>query len=175
MSRWMMCLPMEAFHTRLGVICIQHSDGRKRLNLTHLELLLGISAVAAIATEHATQVNVLEMQKLLLQEDLEIRTALIGTSTRMAELKASISKAAAVDSTVLIRGESGTGKELVARSIHQTSKRSAGAFVAVNCGAIPESMLESELFGHEKGALTNAIAQKKGEFELATGRNDAIG
>lgn len=169
MSRWMMCLPMQAFHMQLGVIYIQHSDGRKRLNLKHLELLLGISSVAAIATEHATQVNVLEMQKLLLQEDLEIRTELIGTSARMAELKAWISKAAAVDSTVLIHGETGTGKELVARSIHQTSKRSAGAFVTVNCGAIPETMLESELFGHEKGAFTNAIAQKKGKFEIANG------
>src|SRR6202044_1848186 len=74
---------------------------------------------------------------------------------------------AQVDTTVLIRGENGTGKELVARAIHHNSPRKHGEFVAVNCGAIPESLMESEFFGHEKGAFTGAIERKIGKFQLA--------
>jgi len=94
---------------------------------------------------------------------------IIGRSPKMVELYKIISRVAAVDSTVLITGESGTGKELVARTIHYHSPRSARPFVAINCGAIPEQLLESELFGHMKGSFTGAIANKAGLLEMARG------
>ncbi|MBF0317387.1 MAG: sigma-54-dependent Fis family transcriptional regulator [Nitrospirae bacterium] len=92
---------------------------------------------------------------------------LLGQSTRMKQLYATIDKVANSDSTVLICGESGTGKELVAKAIHYCSNRLDKPFVPVNCGAIPNELLESELFGHEKGAFTGAINTRKGRFELA--------
>jgi two-component system response regulator HydG len=94
---------------------------------------------------------------------------LVGTSEKMEALRRSIEKVAPADTTVFIAGESGTGKELVAHAIHRLSRRAAGPFVKVNCGAITETLLESELFGHEKGAFTGAVKQKLGRFELADG------
>ena len=93
----------------------------------------------------------------------------VGSSAAVAELDELMRKVAAFDSTVLIRGESGSGKELVARQIHDLSERRAAPFVPVNCGAIPKELLESELFGHEKGAFTGAISSRIGRFELADG------
>ncbi len=93
----------------------------------------------------------------------------VGASTRMIALDRLIRQVAPHDTTVLLRGESGTGKEMAARTIHDASNRRAGPFVAINCGAIPSELLESELFGHEKGAFTGAIATRKGRFELAEG------
>ncbi|MFQ5657902.1 MAG: sigma-54-dependent transcriptional regulator [Candidatus Methylomirabilales bacterium] len=94
---------------------------------------------------------------------------LIGRSPKMIELYKLISKVASVSGTVLISGESGTGKELVARTIHRTSDRAGKPFLTINCGAIPELLLESELFGHVKGAFTGAVANKAGLFEVADG------
>jgi len=94
---------------------------------------------------------------------------LIGETPVMAQLKSLISRVAPTDSTVLIRGETGSGKELVARSIHQESTRAEMPFVAVNCGALPENLIESELFGHCKGAFTGADQQRTGLFEVANG------
>ncbi len=98
-----------------------------------------------------------------------IERDLIGESHAMQAVYARVAKAAPSDSTVLIRGESGTGKELVAHAIHANSGRAQGPFVAINCAAVPEGLMESELFGHERGAFTGAIAQKKGRLELAHG------
>ena len=95
--------------------------------------------------------------------------AVIGRSDALARAAALARKVAATDATVLIRGESGTGKELFARAIHFDSPRAAGPLVKVNCGALPENLLESELFGHEKGAFTGAVARKLGLFEQADG------
>jgi two-component system response regulator HydG len=92
---------------------------------------------------------------------------LVGTGDKMAIVRRTVEKVAVSDTTVFIAGESGTGKELVARAIHRLSKRANGPFVKVNCGALTETLLESELFGHEKGAFTGAIKQKLGRFELA--------
>ncbi|MBI4573421.1 MAG: sigma-54-dependent Fis family transcriptional regulator [candidate division NC10 bacterium] len=94
---------------------------------------------------------------------------IIGRSPKMVELYKLISRVAAVDSTILITGESGTGKELVARTVHSNSARAARPFMAINCGAIPEELLESELFGHVKGSFTGAIAHKAGLLEVARG------
>lgn len=96
-----------------------------------------------------------------------LEQTLVGSSAPMRALRALIERVAKTDSTVLILGESGTGKELVARSLHQCSPRSGRPFVAVNCGAIPAELMESELFGHERGAFTGAQGLRKGRFELA--------
>ena len=121
--------------------------------------------------------RVRERQRLL-GENRELREALrerhrvegiVGDSGRMQEVLSLVRRVAGSDATVLIRGESGTGKELIARAIHHASPRAAGPFVAVNCAALPEGLLESELFGHERGAFTGAAATRKGRFELADG------
>jgi transcriptional regulator with GAF, ATPase, and Fis domain len=94
---------------------------------------------------------------------------IIGQSTSLAEVFHTLSKVAPTDSTVLVTGESGTGKELLVRALHRQSKRRDNPFVPINCGAIPKELLESELFGHEKGAFTHAIRTRPGRFELAEG------
>ena len=107
---------------------------------------------------------------MTLRTELEMSHAfgeIIGKNKKMQHLFTQIQTAAAADITVLIQGETGTGKELVARSIHDNSQRKAGPFVAVNCAAIPAELIESELFGHEHGAFTGAIAQRIGKFEQA--------
>jgi two-component system NtrC family response regulator len=107
-----------------------------------------------------------ELQQRLIHEPFE---GMLGTSPQMEEIYASIRKVATTHAPVLVVGESGTGKELVARAIHRQSSRGAGPFVVINCGAIPENLLESELFGHEKGAFTGAHIQRRGRIEAAQG------
>lgn len=99
--------------------------------------------------------------------DDDIESEIVGQNTKMKEVFNLIYKLCKVETTVLIRGENGTGKELVARAIHFNSPRKSGSFVAVNCGAIPENLMESEFFGHEKGAFTGAVERKIGKFQLA--------
>jgi two-component system nitrogen regulation response regulator NtrX len=94
---------------------------------------------------------------------------LIGNSSAMVALRDQIMRVASSNASVLINGENGTGKELVARSIHYYSPRKGKPFIAINCAAIPEELIENELFGHEKGAFTGALSQKKGKFDLADG------
>ena len=109
-------------------------------------------------------------ENVLLKEELGRRRGLpeiVGQDPRLAQVMSNLQRAAGTDTTVLLEGESGTGKELFARALHAFSTRAAGPFVAINCAAIPESLLESELFGHEKGAFTGAVARKSGKFELA--------
>lgn len=94
---------------------------------------------------------------------------LVGVSDAIADVRTLVSKVAPTEATVLLQGESGTGKEVIARLVHDCSERADGPFIPVNCGAIPRELLESELFGHEKGAFTGAVASRKGRFELAEG------
>ena len=103
-----------------------------------------------------------------LHEQFRFHT-ILSKNPRMHEVFELIGHVAQTISTVLIFGETGTGKELVARAVHEASPRRANPFVPVNCAALPESLLESELFGHEKGAFTSAVGQRKGRFELAHG------
>ncbi len=103
------------------------------------------------------------------QRHTELFRSLIGKSAAIAQVRELIQRVAPSEATVLILGESGTGKEVVARNIHYFSARSQGPFVPINCGAIPDNLLESELFGHEKGAFTGAISARRGRFELAQG------
>ena len=116
--------------------------------------------------ENEKRIDELIEQNKILSEELGY-DEMIGVSPQMKEVFSLIDQVAEKDSTVLIQGESGTGKELVARAIHKKSRRSGKAFIKVNCGALNENLLESELFGHEKGAFTGAVRQKKGRFELA--------
>ncbi|MCB1777258.1 MAG: sigma-54 factor interaction domain-containing protein, partial [Candidatus Competibacteraceae bacterium] len=103
------------------------------------------------------------------QRNAELFRSLIGNSPMIAQVRELIQRVAPSESTVMILGESGTGKEVIARNIHYYSNRNQGPFVPVNCGAIPDNLLESELFGHEKGAFTGAISTRHGRFELARG------
>lgn len=122
--------------------------------------------------DKAIEKGALVRENLYLKESLKEASSycdLIGSSPAMKVLYGTIEKVAPADSTILIYGESGTGKELVSRAIHQKSKRSAKPFVAVNCAAIPDNLLESELFGHERGSFTGALERKLGKFELASG------
>jgi transcriptional regulator with GAF, ATPase, and Fis domain len=134
--------------------------------------LLVISAVARIAStalENAEQMETLESEVHRLRRQLQFEDNMAGQSEALEKLRNTIRRVAVSDTTVLIVGESGTGKELVARSIHGQSARASEAFVAINCGALTATLLESELFGHEKGAFTGASALKRGLLETAQG------
>jgi len=122
--------------------------------------------------EKALEKRALRQENTSLKESLEQATSycdLLGQSRAMQKLFKTISSVAPTNSTVLIHGESGTGKELVARAIHKKSTRADKPFIAVNCGAIPENLFESELFGHERGSFTGAMERRVGKFELADG------
>ncbi len=122
-----------------------------------------------LRVRHALDQRRLEEENLSLRTKVERRFELVGTSAAMQRLRQLIATAGPTSGRVLISGENGTGKELVARAIHQQSPRSGRPFVAVNCAAIPETLIESELFGHERGAFTGATTQKRGQFEQADG------
>ena len=114
----------------------------------------------------------LQSENIVLREEIDTTSMfeeIVGTSPPLRTVLSHVSKVAPTDSTVLISGETGTGKELIARAIHKRSPRAARAFVAVNCAAIPSSLIASELFGHEKGAFTGALQRRQGRFELADG------
>lgn len=122
-----------------------------------------------LAIKRALSFSRLVVENKFLREEKTVNTGLIGNSPLMQQLTASIRQVAPEKATVLLAGETGTGKEVVARAIHAASPRREALFVAVNCAAIPHEMLESELFGHEKGAFTGAVKERIGKFELADG------
>src|SRR5208283_1951170 len=131
-----------------------------------LEKPLSLEKVVIVA-KRALERKKLEQENRALRADLKGTLRLIGNSDKMASLRQQIDMAAVSNTRVLIMGESGTGKELVARQMHEKSQRQKGPFVEVNCAAIPQELIESELFGHEKGAFTGATERKVGKFELA--------
>lgn len=120
-----------------------------------------------LTVKRAIEKSVLEGTLRSIRADVTRRFMLVGESSVIKQMKAQIQLVALSNSVVLITGESGSGKELVARSIHEGSPRQDGPFVEVNCAAIPQELIESELFGHEKGSFTGAVERKKGKFELA--------
>jgi DNA-binding NtrC family response regulator len=124
----------------------------------------------ALLVARALEQRRITNENLLLREELAVRRGapqLVGDDPALRKVFAGMERAAATDTTVLLEGESGTGKELFARSLHALSPRADAPFVAINCAAIPETLLETELFGHEKGAFTGAVARKPGKFEMA--------
>ncbi len=123
----------------------------------------------ALVVKHGIEESRLREENESLRRRIERRSELVGESEKIRMLKQQIALAAPTNGWVLIHGESGTGKELVARAIHRASKRANGPFVEVNCAAIPQELIESELFGHEKGSFTGATGMKRGKFELAHG------
>ena len=164
-----LCVPLVLFDRALGVIYLDSTQPRDQFNRDHLQLVTAIAGIAAVAIENARQFEWLETENERLLADVNIEHNMVGESAAMQRVYHFISKVAPTDATVLISGESGTGKELAARAMHRNSKRSQKPFMAVNCAALNESLLESELFGHEKGSFTGALAQKKGRLEIADG------
>ncbi len=167
--RSVLAVPLEVFDRVLGVIYLDASNPDARFDEDHLQLLTAIGSVAAAALDNARLMESLEEENRRLQAEMSVGHNMVGESPRMREVYQFIQRLAARDTTVLVFGESGTGKELVARAIHTNSSRSNKPCVAINCAAIADNLLESELFGHEKGAFTGAIAQKKGKLEIAEG------
>ena len=131
-----------------------------------LEKPLSLDRTMTVA-RNALALEDLRKENRNLRDSLFIEDRMVGASAGMERVRELIGQAAGSDSRILILGENGTGKELVAREIHRQSGRAAGPFVELNCAAIPESLIESELFGHEKGAFTSALARRRGKFETA--------
>ncbi len=156
-------VPLAAFEKKHGAIVLA---GRK-FDQAHLELLTAIGSVAGLCLANTMHVCGLEAENTRLLAEIGTGHNMVGESTRIREVLRIVSKVAPSETTVLIRGESGTGKELVARAVHTNSPRAPKPFIAINCATLSESLLESDLFGHEKGAFTGAIAQKRGKIELA--------
>jgi Nif-specific regulatory protein len=164
-----MCVPLIMLDRSLGVIYLDTTELDTPFDQDHLQLVSAISSITAVAIENARHFEWLVSENQRLIADFNIEHNLVGESPPIREVLQFISKVAPTDSTVLLSGESGTGKELAARAIHLNSKRADKTFMAVNCAALAESLLESELFGHEKGSFTGALTQKKGRLEIADG------
>jgi len=172
------CLPLLTRNSVLGTLNLASRDPNT-FSDTDIELLAQIAVQFAIALENALAYceieelkNRLAEEKLILEDEMRSGYQfedIVGESEVLREVLQKVETVAPTDSTVLLLGETGTGKERVARAIHNLSRRSQMPFVKINCAAIPTGLLESELFGHEKGAFTGAVAQKVGRFELADG------
>jgi transcriptional regulator with GAF, ATPase, and Fis domain len=165
----LLCAPLVLYGRALGVVYLTAADPSTRFDEGHLQLVTVISRLAAVALNNARHVEQLESENSFLRGEASVEHGMVGESAAIKKVSQFLARVAPTDTTVLIRGESGTGKELAARALHMNSRRRDRAFVAINCAALTETLLESELFGHEKGAFTGAIAQKKGKLEVADG------
>jgi transcriptional regulator with GAF, ATPase, and Fis domain len=167
--RSLLCVPLTVFQRVIGCIYLDSDSISNRLNEEHLQLVTAIAGISAVALENARRLQWLEQENERLTVEIAQERSLVGESVRMKEVYQFLKRVSPTDSTVLIEGESGTGKELAARALHRNSPRASKPFVAINCSAIPETLLESDLFGHERGAFTGAAALKKGRLEIADG------
>ncbi len=167
--RSLLCVPLTMFQKVTGCIYLDTCDAANRFDEDHLQLVAAVAGTCAVALDNARRMQWLERENLRLSTEINLDHNLIGDSSRMKEVYQFLARVAPNDSNVLLQGQSGTGKELAARAIHRNSPRASKPFVAINCAAIPEGLLESELFGHEKGAFTGAVSQKKGRLEVANG------
>ena len=170
------CAPLIARDVTFGVIHLYSTDRENLLESNDLEFSLAVADQLAVALDGLQDRESLvkglaqvQGENESLRSQLAIDSELVGDSEQMDELRGIIERIASTDATVLVRGESGVGKELVARAIHFRSRRRQGPFVCMNCAALSESLLESELFGHEKGAFTGATDRKPGKFEQSDG------
>ncbi len=169
------CVPIKINYQTIGALSVDRRY--QQLNLDRDVRLLTI--IASIIAQAGNNLLLIDREKEILRnENLTLKGALreryqmgniIGTSSRMRQVFEMIQRVAKSNATILIRGESGTGKELVANAIHYNSNRAAKPFVKVNIAALPETLVEAELFGHERGAFTGALSRKQGRFELAQG------
>jgi len=167
--RSLLCVPLTVFRRVLGCIYLDTTSPATRFDRDHLELVASIAGISAVALDNARRLLWLEQENQRLAAEINLQHNMVGESAAMKDVYHFLSRVAPTESTVLVAGESGTGKELVARAIHRNSPRAARPFVAINCAAIPEGLLESELFGYERGAFTGAASQKKGRLEMADG------
>jgi Nif-specific regulatory protein len=168
-ARAVLAVPLAIAGRPLGVMYLDAIDPATRFDADDLQLLTGIAAMAAGGLDRAADLESVTEDNERLRAELNLEHDMVGSGPRMQAVYTFIAKVAPADCTVMIGGESGTGKELVARALHRNSPRAAKPFVAINCATLGESLLESELFGHEKGAFTGAIAQKRGKLEEAQG------
>ncbi len=167
--RSLLCVPLSVFHRTIGCIYLDTTNAANRFQEDHLQLMAAVAGISAVALDNARRLQWLEHENQRLTTEVSQQQSLVGEGASMKDVFQFVGRVAPADSTVLIEGESGTGKELVARALHRNSHRSSKPFVAINCAAIPEALLESELFGFERGAFTGANAQKKGRLEMAEG------
>jgi len=164
-----MCAPLLSQGEVIGALYVGNDKVKHLFERTQLELLSIFASQASLILQNAMLLNALRADKAKLTAELQDKKfgEIIGACPSMIEVFRKLQKVAATDISVLITGETGTGKELIAKEVHRRSQRAEGPFVAINCGAIPENLIESELFGHVKGAFTGAIMNKPGKFQLS--------
>ncbi len=163
----LICAPILHQDQILGLIHLYCLSPTRALDTDDLEFVLAVARQLGVAAHNVLRQDTLTAENKVLRDQLRVETELVGHSPVLNKVQTQIGMVARTNATVLVRGESGVGKELVARGIHYSSHRKEGPFVCLNCAALPESLLESELFGHEKGAFTGATEKKIGKFEAA--------